>query len=597
MWKCSNCGCSNNDNSNYCGNCGSRKEAIPAKKKQGLSFQGAVAATVAAIVLVPIIFLIRSGINKEKKDFLASTESTQELATKSGLASNAEETGIESWTNIVAIDGGGDFIAGLRADGTVNVEISDDPYGSYSALDTSSWSNIKKISAGGNTIAGLREDGSVVVTAGYNDEWPNTPLWENIVDISNSGTHVVGVTTDGKLKCMYIYGDQSDRYASWTNVKSAKAVGCDAGTCTLGISKDGTLLNDGCKYKDVSSSGWLTVGIRDDGSIYFWGIDASYLQPELILWKDMKQVCPGDTGAVGLQENGRLVFAGSGYMYSEAASWTDIDRIILLENCFYYDGDYCSFLVGIRKDRTVVTTGTYLVDTEKWNDIIDVVAFENSLVGLREDGSVVTAQWSPTKNEAFLKNCNISYDDIYSSLPLFNNGWLTFANGGDMYVPTNFVGVSAESPEEAQRTTYRFSDRNVNMDMQVSESHIADFPGVEYEYTDNGIRYYVQRNGNKMDVISAVYLDLCETYPDAQYTEKAESYCVFGGVSGDYGYYIRYQVQCDAVYTLCFQYPITQFDTDYSIFDTNNYDIRYSIIVTVELDFLKHERVPWPLDQ
>lgn len=557
MWRCNSCGSTNSDNANYCGNCGNAKVV-------GISFERRHKRTRSIVVLLSILLIVsllsiwflnnRKANTQDKDTPLPAATETSEQAAISPSPSPIAKTGINSWENVVAVETGRDFIAALKTDGTVCVEFADSP-NSNPNLDVSSWHNIKKISAGGSMLVGLREDGTVIVT-GDSENQSSVSTWENIVDISTSGVHTVGVTDDGRVVYagLYNYEGEPEYYAGWEDVKSVNAVVCSACTITLGFSSDGTLLNDGRRYIDAASSGWLSVGIRNDGSVYFWGTDAEVLQPEMVLWKDIKQVCPGDTGAVGLQSNGQLVFAGCGRRFLEAASWTDIDQIYLFDNLFF-EGDFCSFLVGITKNRSVIALGSYLVDTGSWTDIIDVAAFGNTLVGLKANGTIVTAAWSSPKNEAFPDGVAIDFDEIQSSLPLFDNGWLTFADGGEMYVPENFVGIPNPNAETASGRVYTFFDKINNMVMQVSESYIGEFPDVEYDYTGNGLEYYVSRNGQRIDFISALYSDLSDTYADATYTAKGDTFCVFSGYTGSKTYYIKYHVRDDTVYILSYLYP------------------------------------------
>lgn len=76
------------------------------------------------------------------------------------------------------------------------------------------------------------------------------------------------------------------------------------------------------------------------------------------------------------------------YGLSEADSWTDIAEVAMGS----------SQVVGLKTDGTVVTAGFSMSDfagVDQWSDIIDVDAGENITVGLKADGTVVTCDLAP----------------------------------------------------------------------------------------------------------------------------------------------------------------------------------------------------------
>lgn len=448
-------------------------------------------------------------------------KTTGDLGPASPLA--AGDPALFSWKNINSIVKGSNFVAGLKSNGTVVVEVSDDT--DYDEdYDVSSWQNIKKITAAGHTLVGLKSDGTVVVAGNDFEENSEIPSWRNIVDVSTCGYYTVGVRSDGRLEYSGLSRTEFEEegFYPMIGVKTAKAFSCDGGINTLALTEDGILVSNGQRYKDVASSGWLSTGIREDGSVYFWGIDAGLLQREMLLWKDIKQVCPTDSGAIGLQNDGTLVFAGYTHWLDEAKAWTDIDRIILIDDAFDY------FLVGIKTNRTVVATGGYEVDTSSWSDIVDVTMFDDMLVGLKRNGTIVTANCGDEKEiESY------DYDQILESLPMFDNGWLTFAHGGSMFVPENFRSRETENQNESSKRQYDFFDIKNNMSLQVYERFILD----EENY------------------ISSKYAELCDTYKDATYKNQGDSFCVVSGYMGSHIYYIRCEMRDGYEYSFSCRYP------------------------------------------
>ncbi|MBQ3757351.1 MAG: hypothetical protein II873_09575 [Oscillospiraceae bacterium] len=468
-----------------------------------------------------------------------------------------ERGGFENWKNIKALVAGYGFIAGLRSDGTVVAELSEDYY--YpEKVDVSSWKNIKKISGGGSILIGLKNNGTVVWTGEDLGEQSHDAVtaWKNIVDLSSTGVHTIGVRKDGRVEYTGDVFFDGDYLSSLRGVKTVQAVVCSAGTMTLAFAKDGTLINDGRSYQAVASSGWLTTGIREDGSVYFWGIDAQTLQPEMTLWRDIKQVCPGDTGAVGLKKDGSLVFTSTALSRCrEALTWKNIDRLIWGE---------C--LIGIRKDGTVIATGFRESDFRGWTDIVDVVPFDGKLVGLKSNGTVVTAQSTAEAEDSDDDYSDYSWEleEIRNSITAFDHGWLTFASGGDMYIPEQFAGSAEPYSESSIGRTYHFIDYQTNLTLKVTEAFLNEYPDVESEYIGDdysGVtKYYVNRNGKRTDFISAKFAELKELYKDADYKKCEKEFCVISGSAGNYSYYIRYQVRNNAAYSLTFLYPPSRAD-------------------------------------
>ena len=465
------------------------------------------------------------------------------------------KNGPEDWKDITSLVTGYEFIAGLRSDGTVVADYTDSSFGP-GEFDVSAWKDIKEIAASGALLIGLKIDGTVVCTGtAFNDTEDVLSGWKDLVDISAAGEFVVGVRKNGRMVFAGEVFYNEALYSSLRGVSRAEAVACSAGASILAFAEDGTLLNDGRRYRDVSSSGWLSTGIREDGSVYFWGIDAWELQPEMTLWRDIKQVCPGDVGAIGLQNDGRLVLTSTELeLYGEAAAWTEIERI------FWQDHNY---LVGIRKDGSAVAVGYSESNLRDWTDIVDVVYYGGKLFGLRSNGTVVTAESSDERKDSALDYGEYNWDleDLRKRVTAFDHGWLTFYRGGDMYIPEQFAGSAEPDSDTSIGRTYNFIDYKTNLTLKVTEAALTEYPDVKEESIegdsdwDYTTEYYVTRDGKRTDFISAKFAELKAQYEGADYKKCEKEYCIISGRAANYAYYIRYQVRNNSVYSLCFLYP------------------------------------------
>lgn len=482
----------------------------------------------------------------------ADTALDRGIARQRPVFSPLEYPAFSEWTDIVALETGYDFVAGLRSDGTVLVEQTKGK-DRYSELDVSSWRDIRKIDAAGCCLLGLKGDGTVVATGESSPALDEVSAWKNVTDISTSGSHTVGVTKDGRLLyagCSNSPGEL-ETYAAWRDVDSALAVVCSSGFHTFGFRKDGTLINDGRIYKGFSSSGWLSAAIREDGSLYFWGEDAPTLQEELLLWTDLKQVCTGDVLAVGLRNDGRVLTAARHYELRETETWTDVDKLFLLDG--FSDGYSQLLLVGVKTDGSLLATGLLDVDLSSWRDVVEIGRLDETLIGLKSDGTLLTSELAVKEPEEGEEEAKEAYEKAREeNRPAFVNGWLTFSFGGDVYIPENFLHQSTEW--EDGKKIYRFVDPRTDMFLEVIEQSLWTLPGVEAEGNDDVV-YYLVRDGEKMEVIRGIFTDLCNEYPDAIERVCTDTFCQLSGhrvseLYGDEAYVLRSQLRGAGLYTL-----------------------------------------------
>ena len=421
-WLCSNCGTTNDLEYEICYNCGAVRHGIKAEKmthKKGsksLLLLISCVVILAALILTGIFILFPA--EKTHND-IASDSNSNEINPQS-LPNNESEGQLKkngdkatgNWDNIAQIYTGMGFSLGLREDGTVVFKGQMADYnGDITDVESelSSWENITKLAVGVGFVLGLQEDGTVLV-AGENESQEmkdDVAEWKDIIDISAGSVHALGVSSSGKV---YAAG-HDDFGEDWQvddkkDITKAIAVTCSAGHMTIFLSRDGEASDSigwtASGISDISSSGWLTLGIKEDGTVTGTGEDYSYLNGDLSRWTDIVQVLAGDVSAAGLKSDGTVVVAGGIEMdgekfpiFSESQEWTDIK---LLRS----DGE--KVLIGIKNDGTVAAakrdedTGDYYFDYDldaclkeigTWTDIVDVSVAYDHIVGLKSDGTVV----------------------------------------------------------------------------------------------------------------------------------------------------------------------------------------------------------------
>lgn len=101
-----------------------------------------------------------------------------------------ESWDLTQWTDIVKLSISGEYMAGLKSDGTVIA----------THYDVSDWKNITDINAGEYHVLGLRADGTVAATGNrYVYHHLEVEDWSDIVSISASNHHTVGLKEDGTV--------------------------------------------------------------------------------------------------------------------------------------------------------------------------------------------------------------------------------------------------------------------------------------------------------------------------------------------------------------------------------------------------------------
>lgn len=170
--------------------------------------------------------------------------------------------------------------------------------------------------------------------------------WKNIVSVHElwfRGFELVALRLDGTV----VSTDPDSIYNTWTNVESLQQAEWDC-SFVAGITKDGKVL---CPHFDVS------------------------------LWTDVVQVDCSSEMIVGLCKDGTVLYAddnGSKVM----EGWTDVVQVACHQD-----------VLALRSDGTVLTNANpkYLADFANWNDIVAIDNFWFQYIGLKADGSVVTA--------------------------------------------------------------------------------------------------------------------------------------------------------------------------------------------------------------
>lgn len=233
---------------------------------------------------------------------------------------------VESWENIISIDGYGECTIGLKKDGTVECT------GNFTETQKetiSGWDHIVDVAAGELFVVALRSDGTVL-SEGHSgngqrdlDEWKT----ETVVDIDAGWSFTVGLTDKGELlfagKADELESDYEKDKDAWKDVIKIAASGGESGDHSnqprggghvVGLKSDGTIIGIGdndwkqiefneewkdVKIKEIAAGDWYTVALTEKGEILITGENkpGSYYidQDKLEQWNDkpVKEIAAG----------------------------------------------------------------------------------------------------------------------------------------------------------------------------------------------------------------------------------------------------------------------------------------------------------------
>lgn len=265
------------------------------------------------------------------------------------------------------VDCGNQYVAAVKADGTVITAVSDN-WGDYmdeGQLDTSGWTDIVAVACGSKHTVGLRADGTVVAV-GYNAHGQcDVSEWTDIVAIDASTARTVGLRADGTVVVAsneYWKDDTSE----WTDIVAIRQ-GADH---LFGIRADGTpVLSRSSSFEVSIDAAWenlkqidigdgiypLVVGLRQDGTVYIEDSFGDDADAETVgSWSDIIKVCTSVRFTAALRSNGTVVYA---------------DHLDLFGSPDFFG----------------------------WTDVVDIVMFGDSVIGLRSDGTLLTMYFSEEK--------------------------------------------------------------------------------------------------------------------------------------------------------------------------------------------------------
>lgn len=260
--------------------------------------------------------------------------------------------------DIKAVSGFASIVAVLRENG--HVEASADYNLDIDSVN--SWSNIIAISTGEQYIVGLDSDGKIFGAGHPNDGQIDFEGWENIIAFDTSWRRTVGVDTDGVI---HITGYGSKRHINEISEANYDAENTNDENIKKRAWNNIAFVATGGGYGDEYGH---TVGLKFDGTVVAVG-DNDHKQCDVFGWENVIAIAAGDYHTVGLTSDGRVVYAGdSGSKYVDESGyvkeWNDIIAIAAGRDytlALTSSGEVLSFGDDKQNQRP---------QSKEWNDIV-----------------------------------------------------------------------------------------------------------------------------------------------------------------------------------------------------------------------------------
>lgn len=336
---------------------------------------------------------------------------------------------LAGWSDVVAIETGASAVYGITSGGTVLVEpLFPESYRPDITTpasvhnDIRALKNVVSISASeyGNVII-LMADGSIYASA-RGSAFPKDKLqdWHDMVAVAVGDDNFIGVRADG---CIVTYGDPRSGWASpgYWNAPIRQVIAGE--NCLFGLKEDGTVTMNGQDMNWFFPAANQLKDVQDMCMIHT-NTEYYYFQPYFHL-TDGRVVClemvEEESGIFSVIREVTdktwedVVAEEEAFLCSTLTGWTDpavpldsIDRFCLNSSANLYIpvGIRDGALVGLWNESWTENVLVHMTfdeaaffeafeETKNWTDLKDILFCDGMFVGLKNDGTVVTAgtQW------------------------------------------------------------------------------------------------------------------------------------------------------------------------------------------------------------
>lgn len=189
---------------------------------------------------------------------------------------------ISTWTNIVALGTGENYLLGVKADGSVVAAGTSD----FGTCDVGSWSNIVVADGSFAFSFGVQADGDVIANV--------EGTASGVLDVASGNYFGVFLYRDGTVGASgteLISKEQvSEWVANWTDIVAIDA----SDSHIVGLKADGTVVAAGPNYSgrcdvsgwtdivQIAAGGYCTLGLKADGTVVYAGMNADQMQQPIL---------------------------------------------------------------------------------------------------------------------------------------------------------------------------------------------------------------------------------------------------------------------------------------------------------------------------
>lgn len=345
---------------------------------------------------------------------------------------------------------------------------------------------IIQISTNWTQVAALRSDGTVSVVA--EESWSfgqcDTETWTDVIDICTGYSHTVGLRSDGTVYAAGTNSYNQCDVADWVDIV-AIAAGYDF---TIGLKSDGTVVATGnndqgqCDVSGltdivaISASSYASEYLQSDGT--WTRIGNAAFQINIPGLKTIRSVC--NNLSIGIKEDGSII--GVEGSYTNKITYPNKVVDLPWTNAVQVEGETTHFLI-LSADGTVTADfdhntfpyeeALFNADGEcnvsEWTDIVAISTTMDHTVGLKSDGTVVSAGvYSNSDTPCDVSALNANTETVFADRIV------------DLSILTTYcLGDAADADHLKLRATYESGKKNLITTGYTCSISSFDQPGTQ----------------------------------------------------------------------------------------------------------------------
>lgn len=423
-------------------------------------------------------------------------------AIATGLNDNGQ-CNLAGWTDVQGIILRGGYFnsktLGIRGDGTL---VATDSTGICDLDEVAGWTDLVDFEMTSEYSIGVRSDGTVVTTQSpedANEGQFDFSGWEGIVDILVTQDYAVGRRGDGTL-CItgHPSAEFAEKIGKWSNIKQLDSYR----DYLIGVTNFGNVLIVRDIDPDASPYRY-TLMLSDDDIL------------EVAKWKDIERIEVNSYVALGLKKDGTVVMKSKPWVceHVDVSGWTDIVSV---------SSDDYDYVVGVRSDGTVVTTGrdrAAVRDVSGWHGVKSVICGRDYLVALCDEASCAGNRQVCTSRRIYEWDKEVATPEVrdrYARLTTDGDGrsvgtWFSYRIPDGWAVKDSIVLLAYELPDDLVPDPYEIVPDGMQGTWTEQDIEVIQWEPGEYDGEGLGIgggrwdEPYTAATGITYDLIIPTY--------------------------------------------------------------------------------------------